>query len=291
MRDSIHPPLLSVSDLTMHFGGILALNEVSFEVNRRSITAIIGPNGAGKTTLFNCLTGFYRPHDGNIFLLQSRKGELDLTQLLGQPFQLTDFINPLAFSRRLYYKLFGGSHLTARIGIARTFQNIRLFRQMTVMENLLIAQHHALNRNVLAGLFQTTAYQAAEQDAIARAHAWLKVFKLEVFANRLAGELPYGSQRRLEIARAMCTRPRLLCLDEPAAGLNPKETAELSELIRRLRDDYEVTILLIEHDMSLVMQISEHIVVLDHGEVIADGSPEEVKHDAAVLAAYLGFSG
>lgn len=289
MRDSIHPPLLSVSDLTMHFGGILALNDVSFEVNRHSITAIIGPNGAGKTTLFNCLTGFYRPHDGKIFLLQSRKGELDLTQLLGQPFQLTDFINPLAFSRRLYYKLFGGSHLTARIGIARTFQNIRLFRQMTVMENLLIAQHHALNRNILAGLFQTTAYQAAEQDAIARAHAWLKVFKLEAFANRLAGELPYGSQRRLEIARAMCTQPRLLCLDEPAAGLNPKETAELSELIRRLRDDYEVTILLIEHDMSLVMQISEHIVVLDHGEVIADGTPEEVKHDAAVLAAYLGF--
>lgn len=291
MRDSIHPPLLSVSDLTMHFGGILALNEVSFEVNRHSITAIIGPNGAGKTTLFNCLTGFYRPHEGKIFLLQSRKGELDLTQLLGQPFQLTDFINPLAFSRRLYYKLFGGSHLTARIGIARTFQNIRLFRQMTVMENLLIAQHHALNRNILAGLFQTTAYQAAEQDAIARAHAWLKVFKLETFANRLAGELPYGSQRRLEIARAMCTQPRLLCLDEPAAGLNPKETAELSELIRRLRDDYEVTILLIEHDMSLVMQISEHIVVLDHGEVIADGTPEEIKHDAAVLAAYLGFSG
>lgn len=291
MRDSIHPPLLSVSDLTMHFGGILALNEVSFEVNRHSITAIIGPNGAGKTTLFNCLTGFYRPHDGKIFLLQSRKGELDLTRLLGQPFQLTDFINPFAFSQRLYYKLFGGSHLTARIGIARTFQNIRLFRQMTVMENLLIAQHHALNRNILAGLFQTMAYQAAEQDAIARAHAWLKVFKLEAFANRLAGELPYGSQRRLEIARAMCTHPHLLCLDEPAAGLNPKETAELSELIRRLRDDHEVTILLIEHDMSLVMQISEHIVVLDHGEVIADGTPEEVKHDAAVLAAYLGFSG
>lgn len=287
MRDPIHPPLLSVSDVTMYFGGLLALNEVNFEVNPHSITALIGPNGAGKTTLFNCLTGFYIPQQGNIFF-QYRHGTRDLVQTLAQPFHVSDLVNPFSLVKRVYNKMFGGSHLIARLGIARTFQNIRLFRQMTVMENLLVAQHIYLNHNLLAGILNTSSYQVAEQDAIERGYAWLKVFGLVKEVNRLAGELPYGSQRRLEIARAMCIDPSLLCLDEPAAGLNPHETDELSDLIRYLRDEHRVTILLIEHDMSLVMDISDHIVVLDHGEVIAEGTASQIRYDPAVLAAYLG---
>jgi len=287
MRDPIHPPLLSVVDVTMYFGGLLALNEVSFEVKTHSITALIGPNGAGKTTLFNCLTGFYLPQQGHLFF-QPEHATIDLKQIVAQPFKLSDFINPLALTQRLYYRMSGGSHLIARLGIARTFQNIRLFQQMTVLENLLVAQHIYLNHHLVAGIFNTTSYRAAEQDAIERGYAWLKVFELASQANRLAGELPYGSQRRLEIARAMCIQPRLLCLDEPAAGLNPHETAELSNLIKHLREEYAITILLIEHDMSLVMDISDQIIVLDHGEVIAEGTASQIRHDPAVLAAYLG---
>lgn len=285
--DPIHPPLLEVAGLTMRFGGILALNDVGFEVRHGSISALIGPNGAGKTTVFNCLTGFYKATEGRI-ALHTPRAAIDLIQILGQPFQAGDLVNPAAFANRLYYKMFGGTHRVTRAGVARTFQNVRLFKEMTAIENLLVAQHLQLNRNLVAGLLQTAAYRQSERDALERAYAWLKVFGLAEDANRLAGELPYGHQRRLEIARAMCTGPRLLCLDEPAAGLNPRETEQLSELIRQLRDEHGVTILLIEHDMGLVMRLSEHIVVLDYGEVIADGDPHTVTHHPAVLAAYLG---
>ena len=285
--DPIHPPILQVAGLSMRFGGILALNDVGFEVRRGSITALIGPNGAGKTTVFNCLTGFYRATAGRISLHAGRDAT-DLVRLLGQPFAASDFLNPAAFANRLYYKMFGGTHHVTRAGVARTFQNVRLFREMTAIENLLVAQHLRLNRNLIAGLLRTAAYRQSERDAIECAYAWLKAFGLAGDANRLAGELPYGHQRRLEIARAMCTGPQLLCLDEPAAGLNPRETDELSALIRQLRDEQGVTVLLIEHDMGLVMDLSEHLIVLDYGEVIADGDPGSVARHPAVLTAYLG---
>lgn len=287
MTDTIHWPLLSVHGLTMRFGGILALNAVNFDIKRHSITALIGPNGAGKTTVFNCITGFYRPTEGTI-RLHHRGETLDTGLLLGQPWQGSDFLHPVQFAQRLYYKIMGGSFRVARAGIARTFQNIRLFNEMTVLENLLIAQHRQVNRNILAGLFNTKSYRRAEENAIERGYDWLRIVGLETSANRLAGELPYGHQRRLEIARAMCTNPLLICLDEPAAGLNPQETGELVDLLYRLRDEQDVTILLIEHDMSLVMAVSEQIIVLDYGEVIAEGPPEAIRTNPLVLAAYLG---
>jgi branched-chain amino acid transport system ATP-binding protein len=287
MTSRVNAPLLSVQGLTMRFGGILALSDVSFDVQRNSVTALIGPNGAGKTTLFNCVTGFYLATGGTISFAADT-GTVDLIKVLGEPFKSKDFTNPAAFAERLYYKMFGGSHRVARAGVARTFQNIRLFREMTAIENLLAAQHMQLNRNLVAGMFNTKGYRTSERDAVERAYGWLKVFGLEKDANRLAGELPYGHQRHLEIARAVCTDPRMVCLDEPAAGLNPKETEELSGLIRRLRDEHDITVLLIEHDMGLVMEISDYVVVLDYGKVIAKGSPRTVEKDPAVLAAYLG---
>ena len=281
--------LLSVSGLMMQFGGILALNDVSFGVQAGSITALIGPNGAGKTTVFNCLTGFYQATNGNI-TLYTREQDINVGQVLGQKFALGDVLHPRQrLLSKLYYKLFGGSHLVARAGIARTFQNIRLFRDMTAIENLLVAQHVRLHRNLLGGLLGTQKYRNSEQQALERAYHWLDICHLAEDANRLAGELPYGHQRRLEIARAMCTQPTLICLDEPAAGLNPKETEELNVLIRLLKQEHRVTVLLIEHDMSLVMDISDHIVVLDHGEVIALGDPKSVKENPAVVSAYLGI--
>lgn len=285
-----HPrPLLSVSSLMMQFGGILALNDVSFEVQPGSITSLIGPNGAGKTTVFNCVTGFYRASNG-VITLYTREDDVSIGQLIGEKIHSPDFLHPRRLLHKLYYKMFGGSHLVARFGIARTFQNIRLFRDMTVLENLLVAQHLGVNRNLLAGLVNTSAYRKAEQQALANAYQWLAVCDLAATANRLAGELPYGQQRRLEIARAMCTHPLLVCLDEPAAGLNPKETEQLSALIHTLQNEHQVTVLLIEHDMGLVMQVSDHIVVLDHGEVIAMGNPEQIKANPAVISAYLGTS-
>ncbi|TCO81066.1 amino acid/amide ABC transporter ATP-binding protein 1 (HAAT family) [Plasticicumulans lactativorans] len=265
---SSRPALLTVEGLTMRFGGIVANNDVNFTVDQGSITALIGPNGAGKTTVFNCVTGFYKATEGRI-RLQTEAGEVEVGELLTRP-------------------VLGGSYLVARAGIARTFQNIRLFKEMTAVENLLVAQHQRLNRNLLAGTFDSAGFRAAEDEGIERAFHWLRVMNLLDDANKLAGSLPYGRQRRLEIARAMCTGPRLVCLDEPAAGLNPSETEELSELIRRLRGEHGVTVLLIEHDMGLVMGISEHIVVLDHGEVIADGGPAHIRSSPAVIAAYLG---
>ncbi|MEK1932397.1 MAG: ATP-binding cassette domain-containing protein [Pararhizobium sp.] len=263
-------PILEVQQVTMRFGGIVANRDVSFSVEKGAITALIGPNGAGKTTIFNCITGFYHASEGRI-VLNGRDGAQDIGALITKP-------------------ITGGSHLVTRAGIARTFQNIRLFKEMSVVENLLVAQHLATSNNLLSGVFKTPAFKKAETEAVDRAYYWLGQLNLGDDANRLAGELPYGRQRRLEIARAMCTAPKLICLDEPAAGLNPSETRELSGVIQRLCAEHDLSVLVIEHDMGLVMRIANHIVVLDHGEVIADGSPETIANDPAVIAAYLGVS-
>lgn len=279
--------ILQVDNLMMRFGGIKALNGVSLNVERGSVTSLIGPNGAGKTTVFNCLTGFYRATGGRI-VLNANQRSTDVIQVLGQKIHASDWINPSRLGSRVWYKMFGGAHLVNRAGLARTFQNIRLFREMSVIENLLVAQHMQVNRHLLAGVLNTRGYREAENRALDRAFYWLENVDLVSSANRLAGTLSYGQQRRLEIARAMCTRPELICLDEPAAGLNPVETEALSQILHRLRADHRISVLLIEHDMPMVMRISDHIVVLDHGDVIAQGTPQQIRHDPKVIAAYLG---
>jgi branched-chain amino acid transport system ATP-binding protein len=269
MNDRKNEPLLTVRGLTQRFGGIVANDNVNFDVTRHSITAVIGPNGAGKTTTFNCITGFYRATRGTITLHPESGRSVEIGELLSRP-------------------LTGGSHQITRAGIARTFQNIRLFHNMTVLENLLVAQHRRLDGNLWRGMWVSRLFREKERDGIARAMQWLDRLNMTAHANRLAGELPYGLQRLLEIARAMCTDPLLICLDEPAAGLNPAETEKLAELIQTLRGEFGVTVLLIEHDMDLVMDISDHIIVLNHGEVIAQGTPEEIRNNPDVIAAYLG---
>ncbi|WP_261842530.1 high-affinity branched-chain amino acid ABC transporter ATP-binding protein LivG [Aliamphritea ceti] len=249
--------LLDVKDLTMRFGGLVAVNGVSLEVKDKEIVSVIGPNGAGKTTVFNCLSGFYIPTEGSVKL----RGE----QIAG----LKDF-------------------QISRKGLVRTFQHVRLFSKMTVIENMLVAQHRHLNTNLLAGLFKTPGYRRKETEAMDRAAQWLEEVGLLEFANREAGNLSYGQQRRLEIARCMVTQPELLMLDEPAAGLNPNETKELDELIIKLRDVHEISILLIEHDMGLVMGISDRIYVIAQGTPLANGLPDEIKNNPDVIKAYLG---
>jgi branched-chain amino acid transport system ATP-binding protein len=266
MTRSDEHPVLAVDHLTMRFGGLIAVNDLSFRCRRGDITALIGPNGAGKTTVFNCITGFYRPTEGMITLRQPSGAEFLLERLPGHS-------------------------ITWRAKVARTFQNIRLFSGMTVLENLLVAQHNTLMRAsgyTALGVLGLGGYSRAEKAAIDKAAFWLERTRLLDRADDPAGDLPYGAQRRLEIARAMCTDPVLLCLDEPAAGLNPRESAELNELLLSLRDEQGTSLLLIEHDMSVVMEISDHVVVLDYGVKISDGEPEMVRNDARVIAAYLG---
>ena len=248
---------LQIDDLSMRFGGLLAVDGVAFDVKEREIFAIIGPNGAGKTTVFNCISGFYRPSTGTIRLQNQELAGL-------------------------------GSHTVARHGLVRTFQNVRLFKHMTALENLLVAQHRHLRTSLPAGLLRTRAYRESEQKALDKALQWLDYMGLREFANREAGNLAYGHQRRLEIARCMVTEPRVLMLDEPAAGLNPQEKKDLQRLIEQLRQQYGLAVLLIEHDMSLVMGVSERILVMEHGRPIALGTPDVIRNDERVIKAYLG---
>jgi branched-chain amino acid transport system ATP-binding protein len=259
-------PILTIDHLTMRFGGLVAISDLSFTAKRRDITALIGPNGAGKTTVFNCITGFYKPTEGMIRLVHADGAEYLLERLL-------DF------------------RIAKHAHVARTFQNIRLFQGMTVLENLIVAQHNPLmlaSGMTLLGLVGAPSYARAETAAIDKARYWLDKMGLLRRADDAAGSLAYGEQRRLEIARAMCSDPVLLCLDEPAAGLNARESAELNQLLLSIRSEHGISILLIEHDMRVVMEISDHIVVLDYGVKISDGSPEHIRNDQKVIAAYLG---
>jgi branched-chain amino acid transport system ATP-binding protein len=263
---SMNTPILAVERLSMKFGGLVAIGDLSFEAKRGDITALIGPNGAGKTTVFNCITGFYKPTEGMI-RLAGRSGQEFLLERMPD------------------------HEITAKAKVARTFQNIRLFSGMTLLENLLVAQHNKLmlaSGYTVLGLFGFSGYRRASAESVELAKFWLEKANLVDRADDPAGDLPYGAQRRLEIARAMCTGPELLCLDEPAAGLNPKESLALNALLMDIKHNTGTSILLIEHDMSVVMQISDHVVVLEYGRKISDGNPDFVKSDPRVVAAYLG---
>lgn len=253
-------PVLTVKDLTKSFGGIVAVSNINMEVEKGQIAGVIGPNGAGKTTFFNLLTGIYKPTSGEI--------EYDLDKKV-----TTKKLKP---------------HKTAVYGISRTFQNIRLFKEMTVLENVLIGYHNNMNYSVFSSFLRLPGFSKGERKARREALELLEVLGLENKKDELAKNLPYGEQRKLEIARALATKPQVLLLDEPAAGMNPQETSDLTQLIRSIRKDFNLTIILIEHDMSLVMDICEKIFVFDYGKLIAKGTPLEVQNNPEVIKAYLG---
>ncbi len=252
--------LLDVKKLTKNFGGLTAVGDVTMHLNEGELVGLIGPNGAGKTTLFNLLTGVYEPSEGTV--------SLDGTILNG--------MNP--------YKI-------ASLGLSRTFQNIRLFKEMTVLDNVLIGMANQTSPHLLASFLRLPKYYQSEEELRQKALDLLAIFNLEKEADTLAKNLPYGQQRRLEIVRALATKPKILFLDEPAAGMNPQETAELTELIRKIKDEFNITIMLIEHDMSLVMEVTERIYVLEYGRLIAQGTPDEIKTNQRVIEAYLGGEG
>ena len=249
--------LLEVKNLTKHFGGLTAVGDVTLELNEGELVGLIGPNGAGKTTLFNLLTGVYEPSEGTVTL----DGHL--------------------LNEKTPYKI-------ASLGLSRTFQNIRLFKDLTVLENVLIAFSNHHKQHVLASFLRLPAFYKNEEELKSKALDLLKIFDLDGDADTFAKNLAYGQQRRLEIVRALATEPKILFLDEPAAGMNPQETAELTELIRRIKDEFKITIMLIEHDMNLVMEVTERIYVLEYGRLIAHGTPDEIKNDKRVIEAYLG---
>ncbi|MEG0423696.1 MAG: ABC transporter ATP-binding protein [Erysipelotrichaceae bacterium] len=253
--------LLSVKSLTKNFGGLCANSNINMTVNENELVGLIGPNGAGKTTLFNMLTGVYVPSEGNITFYNDGK-EIKINGK--KPYKVTE------------------------LGFARTFQNIRLFKELSVLENVLIAMNKDVKSSTIATILRLPSFYKEETRMKKEAIELLKIFKLEEKANELACNLPYGEQRCLEIARALATQPKLLFLDEPAAGMNPQETAELTKLIREIKDRFQISIVLIEHDMSLVMNLCERIYVLDYGKIIASGKPEEIQMNKKVIEAYLG---
>ena len=257
-------PVLEVKDLSQDFGGLRALNGLSLTVNSGEIVALIGPNGAGKTTFFNCVTGIYTPTEGQMFLHDASGDK-----------QLLNGKKP---------------HLITAMGMARTFQNIRLFSEMTVLENVMIGRHCRTKAGIFGAIVRDGRTRREEQDCIDRSYELLELVKLQDFWNETANNLPYGAQRRLEIARAMATEPRMLLLDEPAAGMNPQETNELKELVCSIRDNQQLSILLIEHDMGMVMSLSDRIYVMEYGSCIATGTPAEIRTNPRVIKAYLGES-
>ncbi|KAI95207.1 branched-chain amino acid ABC transporter ATP-binding protein [Rhodomicrobium udaipurense JA643] len=289
VSDATRDDLLRVENLTMRFGGLVAVDKLSFTARRGDITAIIGPNGAGKTTFFNCITGFYKPTEGRIALAHGSEAAFEA--LPAATFRGKQWTKANGACAVFLLERMPGFEIARLARVARTFQNIRLFAGMTLLENLLVAQHTVLNAAsgyTIGGLLGLASFKRAEAAAIDKAAYWLREIGLVDRADDPAGDLPYGAQRRLEIARAMCTDPVLLCLDEPAAGLNPRESHELNALLLKIREEHALSILLIEHDMGVVMQISDRIAVLDYGKKIAEGTPDEIRADPRVIAAYLG---